>query len=268
MIFIYKLIDPRDLSTRYVGKTNNPRVRLKNHCLHRFATSCSVWVQELRSLGLKPTMDILEEVPPERDWKAREAHWIFSLTEQGHKLYNSAKAGAGPPTPHIVSQSTREKLRQMFKGRPIPPEQRALISKSLTGKKQSPETIAKRMATIRANREARGIVNTYTPESRRLQKRLAGHPAKFSPEWKAKISESHKRRFASLSDEDKQRVRENMVAASKFPKKQRYVMPQERKQALSFIHKHKLSSLTHEEKLARMLPAFKANPNHQGKYAK
>ena len=218
MIYIYKLVDPRDGKPRYVGKTNHLKIRRKIHCTRKFNTTCSTWIWELKSVGLKPDIVALEELPDGSDWQPHEQYWMDLLRSQGEVLLNSARAGAGPPVPHVVSLETREKLRAAFKGRPIPPKQRAQISQSLTGKKQSRETVAKREATRQANRRAKGlhVGRRWTPEYRRMMRRLAGHPARNSPELKAQVAAKLRMRFDLLSDEEQEQMRRRGREAHKY----------------------------------------------------
>jgi predicted GIY-YIG superfamily endonuclease len=58
---IYALIDPRDSSIRYIGITDNPDQRLKEHLRGRGGNPPKRnWVYELRQIGLVPIMQPLE----------------------------------------------------------------------------------------------------------------------------------------------------------------------------------------------------------------
>jgi group I intron endonuclease len=94
--FIYALIDPRDGQIRYIGKTNNTKQRLQNHCnparyqkTHKFN-----WIKLLRSKGLKPQIKVIEEIPVSQ-WKKREKYWIYYFKKQGCKLVNTCGGGEG-----------------------------------------------------------------------------------------------------------------------------------------------------------------------------
>ena len=116
VIYIYGLFDPRDGAIRYVGKTVNPKARNKYHHTpssigenkHR-----SLWIQELRSIGLRANFKVLEECTDE-NWRDRERYWIqrfggpgmlLNLRKGGESTYPVSGIG------HIVRESTREKLR-------------------------------------------------------------------------------------------------------------------------------------------------------------
>ena len=94
--FIYCLIDPRDNQIRYIGKSNNPKQRLKNHCnparyrpTHKFN-----WIRKLRQLELKPILKILEEVDIEI-WKQKEKYWIDFYKSEGCNIVNYTDGGDG-----------------------------------------------------------------------------------------------------------------------------------------------------------------------------
>jgi len=63
---------------------------------------------------------------------------------------SAAKKGQSPPPEHM------ERLRQLASGRPMPEHVKATLLAKLTGVKKSPEELARRAATRKANAEARG----------------------------------------------------------------------------------------------------------------
>lgn len=271
--YIYLLRDPRDGAVRYVGKTVNWRIRHKAHRAARNETRCSLWIKELKSVGLLPTFEVIEEVPPNGGWEERERHWI-GIYRRSDLILNMTIGGGGWE-PRVLTEAEKEHLRQCFKGRPIPPEQRAQISKSLTGKKQSPETVAKRRETINRNREAAGLLPWLTKDSSKAEKRLrvntgrntrrhkAGGLIKFSPEWKAKIAETHRKRFAALSSEEQELIREQGRQGARKPRRPRiYVASEEARRKISVALKKYTASLTPEQRLVRMQAAIAVNPTH------
>ena len=265
MIYIYKLSDPRDKIPRYVGKTNNLKARLKVHWTSKFNTTCSVWIWKLRAEGIKPSIEALEEIPDGQPWQSREQYWIDRLRLEGNNLLNSAPAGAGPPVSHVVSSETREKLRRTFKGRPIPPEQRTKISKSLTGKKQSFETVAKREATRKANRLAKGlsIGRKWTPEYRRMMRRIAGHPARNSPELKAQVADKLREHFHALSPEERKKLGDRTRGRPSPRKGTEQPMTEAQRLNHTWAVRAMISELTPDQKRQRMAAAMAVNPINQ-----
>lgn len=88
--YIYALKDPRDGKYRYVGKSVNPE-----GALSRYASKASRdsrrrkyrWIAELNEEGMEPIIEILEEVPNQKDvWRPRKRKWSLDLKLEGHPL--------------------------------------------------------------------------------------------------------------------------------------------------------------------------------------
>lgn len=124
--YIYALVDPRNDTIRYVGKTVQIRVRYKQHCQPMSNSRNSYkrnWLKSL--LPLIPRIEILETVPIGGNWVEREIFWISYCKFLGYKLTNLTKGGDG------------------LLGYVFTDEHRAKMSIANTGKKQSEETLAK-----------------------------------------------------------------------------------------------------------------------------
>lgn len=96
MSCIYALIDPRTHKVRYVGKSDDPTLRLWAH-LHnesRPNTHKSRWIRQLVSEGFTPQLVILERVKSE-DWQTAEIKWIAHFRKAGSNLTNSTNGGDG-----------------------------------------------------------------------------------------------------------------------------------------------------------------------------
>lgn len=184
MIFVYGLIDPRTNELRYIGKTRRGMVRPREHWdkygLKR-NDKCHRWVLKLSKLGLIPHVEVLEECRLD-DLDDCERFWISSLRAAGAELLNMTDGGEGgalimddvtrakfshpgernPFFGRKHSAETRRKISDAkrgkpsgLKGKPKPPGFGAKMSAILTGRKQSPEFIAKRFAKIRARKESK-----------------------------------------------------------------------------------------------------------------
>lgn len=92
IIYIYVLIDPRDLEVRYVGKTNNPYERMRSHVsphvYMRHNNAKCIWTEELKQAGLQPIMDILCTCKPEES--ELYEYRYYKLFKDGCNLLNSA----------------------------------------------------------------------------------------------------------------------------------------------------------------------------------
>lgn len=100
--YIYGLQDPRTCRIRYVGAASDPFKRFEQHLdlidyEYRGGTAAKrAWLSDLRDLGLKPWLVILEQVKPDKLYpagvkeKARDAEraWISQLASTGHDLTN------------------------------------------------------------------------------------------------------------------------------------------------------------------------------------
>lgn len=137
--YIYVLIDPRDSRIRYVGQTVNIKQRYKNHCIiHRSKDHRSHWLNNLRSLNLKPIMQIVEECD-ESTWAERETYWIRHYRDLGCGLVNATEGGEGiSGLKH--SEEAKRKMGDIHRGKIISEDHRRKISEANRGKTRSEET--------------------------------------------------------------------------------------------------------------------------------
>lgn len=77
---IYGLIDPRDRSLRYIGKTHKRReFRLKEHIEAAQAgepSSVYHWIRELLESGNLPEIFVIERIPGDCSWEEAERRQI------------------------------------------------------------------------------------------------------------------------------------------------------------------------------------------------
>jgi len=73
---IYGLLDPRDNSLRYIGKTHKRREwRLAEHiecAKENDKRPVYDWIRELLHIGLTPCVFVWKRIPPEQDWRQAE----------------------------------------------------------------------------------------------------------------------------------------------------------------------------------------------------
>lgn len=98
-VFIYTLSHPLSNEIRYVGKTNDPKGRWYKHCQkisdkRRRGAYLNNWLNKLFSQGLKPALEILDEVSIE-EWEFWECYWIAQLKMWGFNLVNLTNGGEG-----------------------------------------------------------------------------------------------------------------------------------------------------------------------------
>ena len=95
---IYVLICPLSKEVRYVGKSNDPQRRLKDHMID-FRTRLGefkkvTWLRGLFEKKLKPEMEIIDTIDM-NDWKYWEQWWIEYFKYLGFSLVNSKSGGNG-----------------------------------------------------------------------------------------------------------------------------------------------------------------------------
>lgn len=228
MVFIYALLDPRDQAVRYIGKTNQPlKRRLRDHiwdCVSQ-TTYRAYWVKHLLSLGMKPIITLLEEVPKEY-WREAETFWIEYFRRIGARLTNATCGGDGGDAPSVATRArlraastgrqcsaeTRAKIgnanrgkTSWLKGKTLPEETRAKISAARRGKpsgqlgkKLKPETYEKLCAANRARAPFHKGASPQTLEKMRqgnIGKKPWNAGKKLDAQMRAKIGAGVKRRF-------------------------------------------------------------------------
>jgi predicted GIY-YIG superfamily endonuclease len=98
--YIYGLVCPKTKLVMYIGKSNNPKRRLKDHMIDfrtRFGEFRKVtWLLDLHRNKLKPELLILETLDmDDYDWKEREKHWIATYRVINPDLLNYKDGGNG-----------------------------------------------------------------------------------------------------------------------------------------------------------------------------
>lgn len=95
-VFIYALKCPETGQIRYVGKSINPACRFRAHLCVNKKDHRTNWIKSLAKRGLKPALEIVDEVP-ESEWQQWEVAYIEFFREQDCKLTNLTPGGeAGP----------------------------------------------------------------------------------------------------------------------------------------------------------------------------
>lgn len=166
--FIYFLKDPENPIKGYVGKSDNPTFRFGGHIREsrdKKPTYRKNWIKSLASRGLKPVLEIVDEVP-KSEWQFWEIEYIKVFRALGFKLVNGTNGGDGgsPMLGRNHSEKTKaairaahsgeksywfgkkmhpkalEKLRLAHLGIPLPEEHRKKISASLLRRKHQDNT--------------------------------------------------------------------------------------------------------------------------------
>jgi len=192
--FIYGLFDPRTYELRYIGKADNPKGRLREHIKRaksakaRLTYTC-YWIRELLSENLKPSIEILEEVPLD-SWQQAEIEWIAECKKFGVRLTNLTAGGDSGFGFNLTPEQEQKRLDGIAaqKGVKRTDEQRQRMRESHLGKGLSEETKRKLSEAHKGkNTWSKGIKMSASAVEKM---RLARVGKVMSDESKRKLSES------------------------------------------------------------------------------
>lgn len=202
--YIYTLIDPRTNQVRYVGKSDRPERRVRDHlCDARRGVTDhkSRWLALLLREGLRPEVHILETCAVEI-WKERERYWIDYYRSRCD-LTNSQDGGDGGN----LSEEARRKMSEAkkgrpnpFKGIPRPAEVREKIARALTGRKFPPRSAETR------RKQSEALKGRRLSDECRAKLSAAHKGKKVSDEARANMSAAQKRR-GPRSEETREKIR-------------------------------------------------------------
>ena len=212
---IYALIHPITREPRYCGGTVQPiknrlRVHIYDSSTRKYDHHTACWIKSLLNQGLSPEIIVIQELDIEYYFLV-EMLWIWWFRRMGIRLTNSTVGGEGT-LGYKCSEESRQKRRNRrhsnatkikqslaHKGVPKSEEHKKNLSIALTGKTHTP-------AQIEANRQSHlGI--TKTPESiaKTIATKKANGTNRHSQETREKL------RLAKLgkgnSDESKEKNR-------------------------------------------------------------
>lgn len=121
-VYIYALIDPRDNSVNYVGRTVNMESRFKSHISpSEFGLkSTRMWIGSLAQDGLKPIMKTLEVVRSGKNWAIYENKWISYYRDTGsplknrmvNRIHHGSKKPKSTTRSETVLQTPRLRIRE------------------------------------------------------------------------------------------------------------------------------------------------------------
>lgn len=111
--YIYALEFPKG-NIRYIGKSNNPKKRLKKHIRESLAsteTHKKAWINGLLKKNKKPILSIIDDVDFD-DWPIMEQYWISQFKTWGFNLVNTTDGGEGF---YCQSNEIREKAKKTMR---------------------------------------------------------------------------------------------------------------------------------------------------------
>jgi group I intron endonuclease len=195
--YIYILYDPRTNNVRYVGETyRSPNVRLREHCRQQKEKHYRArWLNLLRSLHLKPIMEVIEECTDET-WAEREIYWISWYRQNGYDLVNEDKGGRGRKD-YIPSEETKQKQSESKKG-----------NKNALGFKHTEETRRKESEALKGKRHTKERKLRQSEATKGKNNGFYGKT--HTEEYKNKVSQAvkgEKHPLAKLTEEDVHEIR-------------------------------------------------------------
>ncbi len=137
-VYIYTLTCPITNKIMYIGKTINLKERLSGHFKEKKNNKNKIeWIKNLRIKGLKPIIEILDEVD-ESNWQIFEKYWIYQFKNWGFNLLNICEGGEGIKIRGFKhNKETKNKISISGKGRKHSDETRKLMSLGRIGIKFS-----------------------------------------------------------------------------------------------------------------------------------
>jgi group I intron endonuclease len=133
---IYALVDPRDGSWRYVGKSSSG---LKRPRAHGFASNVkrgchrSSWIRNLQDYGLAYDIEILEELDAKALLNDAEREWIAACRRAGVDLTNHTDGGDGQSLGFRHTAASRRKMSDARRGKPLSEECKRKLSERQRG---------------------------------------------------------------------------------------------------------------------------------------
>ena len=183
-VVIYILWDPRNNNKCYIGKANSAKKRYYQHLAPSHLKKNTIkqtWLKKLKTLGLKPILEIIDEVN-EVEWQFWERHYISLYKSWGFNLTNDPKCLGGEAGPNL-------------KGRKHSEEHKKKLSLLMIERMKDPSE------RLRRSIKQKGKVISL---KHRQQISIKNKGRVVSEETKQKISIAHKGKRLSL--ETKQRI--------------------------------------------------------------
>ena len=137
MNYIYGLLCPVSNVIRYVGKSDDPYRRLREHMesCERNSHHAARWLAGLKRKSVRPAVVVLAEIDDNEDWQQVERHFIASGKALGWKLTNSTPGGEGGGWLHADDKAAWiEKVSESVRA----PEVRERISRGVSKAYENP----------------------------------------------------------------------------------------------------------------------------------
>jgi len=122
-VFIYGLVEKNTNNLRYIGKTTDPKRRIRRHINERFIhnTYKDRWIRKLIDCGEEPEIFLIDTVC-KTEWQYWEKFYISYYKFIGCLLTNGTEGGDQPPSTKGRKHTEESKMKMSMskKGKPIP----------------------------------------------------------------------------------------------------------------------------------------------------
>lgn len=184
MIRIYTLADPITNEIRYIGLTKKTlEERLKGHLKCKDKTHRTFWINSIKNKGLKPKIELLDEVENELG-PVSEIFWISMFKTWGFKLVNLTDGGETSTTKNIIRSKEwcenirKGKLKSNFKYT-IESKQKMSESAKKRGINSKGEQISKLKLTDNQVKEIKGKLKNRNGKTLKLLSKELSLPYTF-----------------------------------------------------------------------------------------
>lgn len=113
--YVYGLIDPRTRRIRYIGQSVDPDSRMRGHLSRSSNRAAQAWINELKSLAMKPDLVILQEKTNDLYCKA-EKRFIKFFRQKGSGLLNVRNGGDNQKRKRVCQQIRCVETGETFQG--------------------------------------------------------------------------------------------------------------------------------------------------------
>jgi len=214
--YIYALLCPQG-EIRYIGKTNNPAMRLSKHISAARSGETkhhtAAWIRSLLSKGDTPAIETVLEVPDGEPWQPYEIRMIAEFKAEGHRLTNSTSGGDGLAGIDLEALQKRTAAARITRATP---EYKERISRIMREVRSTPEFRAAASARIKETWQDEDIRSRYmagmhAPEAR--ERRGSATRKRFEdPEQRSMHAERSRKAF-----EDNPELLEKFQASCQTP---------------------------------------------------
>jgi len=106
MTHIYVLKNPITMEIKYIGKSNHPKKRYKQHLYHALKNNNKrdIWIRELLNQNKKPIMEIIDIVD-KNNWVKKEIEYIETFRKHHADLTNET---------NIIKTLDKEIIRRLL----------------------------------------------------------------------------------------------------------------------------------------------------------